>query len=459
MGDQVYAAEKIMKKRVRRGKVEYFVKWKGWSQKHSTWEPEENILDARLINAFERTQKNEHQAYKKSIKRKHHQMETPERGDADDSATNDDTLADEDSHDETDSLQTSSSKKSETIENITEAEKKDNTSQSTGTKNSKFGIENVEISDDGDSSDSEDSVPLALRIKSLGRKRKAEVLSKLFPKESGKIGVKITTSSPNGPSKVPKLNSPTTHKAPSMPCDSAGKLSSKKSLTVSSSSASADNPQVVIISKTSSTGNESKSTTSDAKPVANISLKVVSEADTRTKEDEGNKTRTSEPKTLDKEKLSPAAKGETVKSISPPSDSNTSDKTTKTAADKLENSTNGKLAIPESNSKPCSKDDSQATTADKVPAKKVDLVSSTASNDENKVNGVSGKHNNNNAFTTDLNNQPPMVVKTILTNPGHEYWRMKNPVADKIFITDVTVDLNMVTIRECSTEKGFFKER
>ncbi|XP_033739633.1 LOW QUALITY PROTEIN: chromobox protein homolog 8-like [Pecten maximus] len=52
MGERVFAAECIQKKRIRRGKVEFFVKWKGWSPKYNTWEPEENILDARLIQAF-----------------------------------------------------------------------------------------------------------------------------------------------------------------------------------------------------------------------------------------------------------------------------------------------------------------------------------------------------------------------------------------------------------------------
>ncbi|KAK0153115.1 Chromobox 8 [Merluccius polli] len=53
VGESVFAAESIMKRRIRRGRWEYLVKWKGWSQKYSTWEPEENILDARLFAAFE----------------------------------------------------------------------------------------------------------------------------------------------------------------------------------------------------------------------------------------------------------------------------------------------------------------------------------------------------------------------------------------------------------------------
>lgn len=39
------------------------------------------------------------------------------------------------------------------------------------------------------------------------------------------------------------------------------------------------------------------------------------------------------------------------------------------------------------------------------------------------------------------------------------YWIARSPVADQIFITDVTVNLETVTIRECRTEKGFFRAR
>ncbi|XP_045148636.1 chromobox protein homolog 7 isoform X4 [Echinops telfairi] len=53
IGEQVFAVESIRKKRVRKGKVEYLVKWKGWPPKYSTWEPEEHILDPRLVLAYE----------------------------------------------------------------------------------------------------------------------------------------------------------------------------------------------------------------------------------------------------------------------------------------------------------------------------------------------------------------------------------------------------------------------
>jgi hypothetical protein len=42
--------------------------------------------------------------------------------------------------------------------------------------------------------------------------------------------------------------------------------------------------------------------------------------------------------------------------------------------------------------------------------------------------------------------------------PPAEYWINKQPLADQIVITDVTVDSTTVTIRECQTDNGFFHE-
>ncbi|KAI3359869.1 hypothetical protein L3Q82_014221, partial [Scortum barcoo] len=50
-GEHVFAVEGIEKKRIRKGKIEYLVKWRGWSPKYNTWEPEENILDPRLSSS------------------------------------------------------------------------------------------------------------------------------------------------------------------------------------------------------------------------------------------------------------------------------------------------------------------------------------------------------------------------------------------------------------------------
>ncbi|XP_038837127.1 chromobox protein homolog 2 [Salvelinus namaycush] len=56
VGEQVFDAECILNKRLRKGKLEFLVKWRGWSSKHNSWEPQTNILDPRLLAAFNKSE-------------------------------------------------------------------------------------------------------------------------------------------------------------------------------------------------------------------------------------------------------------------------------------------------------------------------------------------------------------------------------------------------------------------
>uniref|UniRef100_H2MJ69 Chromo domain-containing protein n=1 Tax=Oryzias latipes TaxID=8090 RepID=H2MJ69_ORYLA len=66
---QVFDAECILSKRSRKGKFEYLVKWRGWSSKHNSWEPEENILDPRLLAAFHKREQERELLFQKKGKR------------------------------------------------------------------------------------------------------------------------------------------------------------------------------------------------------------------------------------------------------------------------------------------------------------------------------------------------------------------------------------------------------
>lgn len=336
-GNSIYAAEKIMKKRVRRGKVEYRVKWKGWSQRHNTWEPEENILDARLIEAFERSLNKSSTPAKRGAKRKEPVYETESEDEPEEKPV---VKAERNKH----------HKKEPSSSKVKKDEERPSTSA-------------IKIKQEEEDSSSSDEV--LQKIQKDDTKRKAEVLSK----ESGKIGITIKTSP-----QEKKLE-----KTPP-PVPSATPVEKPKPVTT----------------KVESKPNEDENVISPPPPPITpmapaVTAAAPGENDTQKKlEQEPSKTETLEPM------LAVNAPEAPTQPIAAPK------------SDPVQEAPKQQVAPPQ-------------TPPPETPAK------------------------------------PSAPQSPEIAPP--RLWLPRCHMTDQIFITDVTVNQETATIRECKTEKGFFRER
>lgn len=55
--DEVFYVEKVLNRRIKKGVVQYFLKWQGYSDSENSWEPISNLNCPDLISKFEQNRK------------------------------------------------------------------------------------------------------------------------------------------------------------------------------------------------------------------------------------------------------------------------------------------------------------------------------------------------------------------------------------------------------------------
>ncbi|CAL4078505.1 unnamed protein product, partial [Meganyctiphanes norvegica] len=476
-GDRVYAAECIQKKRVRRGRVEYLVKWKGWSNKHNTWEPIENILDERLLEAFEESQR-ESGGAKRGPKPKNKNKDLQDRKHETRGAVKDAIATTSDS-DRSDFDRRGSSTRTQhedtTTEDETEYDDQTDTDTAAPTVSPKLTPK---------SPTPRPTTPSPTASATL--KRKAEPLS------GGKVGISITKSPTSESPPPPKLQKISTSpkspvsshhsKSPKSPISTSPHKPQKSPISTAHKSPVSSNTHKSPVS--SNTHKSPVSSNTHKPPVLSISHKSQVSSNTHKSPVSSN---TLKSPVLSISHKSPILSN-THKSPKPPSLHRHDDFHHRPSSDHHRSAADHHSKSPKVPSGLISPPISPASTFSQQhigPPKLQVAKSPTPSPRESSIKDiappdspVSAPENQVNGLDTDketpkkadkdeqvkedheedvYEDEESEDEEEVLVAPDPSYWYKRNPLADEIFITDVTANLITVTIRECKTRQGFFK--
>ncbi|KAI1297250.1 Chromobox -like protein 8 [Halotydeus destructor] len=386
VGERVFAAECILQRRKskkKKGEVEYLVKWKGWASKYNTWEPEENILDRRLLDAYERRER--------ELKRKSNQKSKPPPR--------------------------------RPLHSVSSTSDQSPLEASTSALNSSSLGEEAE-EEDSDKEDSFDDAAHKMDSSSASTTSSSDSSSTVIPDEE-----------PDDSSNDPKRNS-VKRKLPSEEAARYLGLTPTKNLK-------------------SSHGQEGEREVN----VANLSSEVYSRTE---REDTSEKAEVTPLSAANKSLESKIVERKQVDSDqAAPSKSKvqlTESTHAKAGKEARPNLSNGSQSVskvhPEVNGSP--------NTNSKIKLHQSSTTATTISALTPKIsrslNGSSLSPHTDRSMSP---GQPIMAHQKTMRrfSPPPELWRKQNKVVDQILITDVTTNNTTITVRECKTHQGFFKER